>query len=70
MFFLGSNALPSPLLTYYKTNLSCQEFDGAELEALEAACELALQRMKLYQEDAVEASTLTRASRAGAKDRP
>ena len=66
----SSNKLANPLLTYYTTNLSCQEFVGADLDALTAACELAQQRMKLYQEDAVEAQTLTRASRAGAKDRP
>ena len=64
-----SNKLANPLKTY-STNPSCQEFEGADLDALTAACELALQRMKLYQEDAVEASTLTRASRASGKDRP
>ena len=61
MFFLGSNALPSPLLTYYKTNLSCQEFDGAELEALEppaagaVAAWLADARVRLAADRAVAA---------------
>lgn len=50
-----------------KTANGNKEFVGADLDALTAACELAQQRMKLYQEDAVEAQTLTRASRAGAK---
>ena len=46
-----------------------QEIDPADVNQLKAACELALQRMALYNEDATEASTLTKPSR-GSKDWP
>lgn len=49
--------------------LSGQEIDPADVNQLKAACELALQRMALYHEDATEASTLTKPSR-GSKDWP
>ena len=46
-----------------------QDLEPGEIEGLTAACELALQRMQLYNEDAAEANTLTRQTRSGAKDR-